>query len=220
VASAGAAAPQAGASGSFLPGLAEGSFSWSGYFEALAVLCFGLALLWAALWLVRRFTAGKRIFSSSAPGLRIESRLALGPKKWIFVARFLDRRLVLGVTEQNITLLTEVFLDDDSAGEVEKRKSNATMAPPASSSAASSQPGGESAAAGRFADSGLSPSGAGRTGKADDPADLARAVKDVLGRLGELKDRIRSDAALQERFSWAGQVPVLERVYSEVLASR
>jgi glycosyltransferase involved in cell wall biosynthesis len=59
--------------------------------------------------------------------------------------------------------------------------------------------------------------GLGAVHKADDPADLARAVRDVLGRLDTLKARIVSDAALQRRFTWEGQLPVLERAYREVL---
>ncbi|MDR1442853.1 MAG: glycosyltransferase family 4 protein [Bifidobacteriaceae bacterium] len=58
----------------------------------------------------------------------------------------------------------------------------------------------------------------GAVHKADDPADLARAVESVLGRLNELKSRISGDQELRHRFSWEGQLPVLERVYEEVLA--
>lgn len=38
--------------------------------------------------------------------MRIESRLALGPKKWVVITRYMDKRLVLGVTDQQINLLT------------------------------------------------------------------------------------------------------------------
>ncbi len=95
-----------------LSSLPDSVISWSGYFEALAVLCFVLALLWAVLWLVRK--RGGTLLGGSSPTMRIESRLALGPKKWIIVARFLDRRLVLGVTDQQITLLTEMPLEEPS----------------------------------------------------------------------------------------------------------
>ena len=39
--------------------------------------------------------------------LVMESQLPLGPRKGLMVVRFLNRRLLLGVTDQQITLLTE-----------------------------------------------------------------------------------------------------------------
>ena len=116
----GAAAPVAGAGAAALPtppsvtssalaGASNLSLSWSGYFEALAILCFALALLWALLWLVKRH--GRGAFLGNTAGMRVESRLALGPKKWVIVVRYLDRRLVLGLTDENISLLTEVPLE-------------------------------------------------------------------------------------------------------------
>lgn len=89
--------------------------SWGGYFEALAWLCFALALLWFVLWFIKR--RGGVHLPGTSPAMRIESRLALGPKKWIIVTRYLDRRLVLGVTEQSISLITEIPLDDEAEGE-------------------------------------------------------------------------------------------------------
>lgn len=108
-------APQAAApAGNLLPAV---NLSWSGYFEALAILCFILAMLWAALWLIRRLGGGKGFFTSSTPSLRVESRLALGPKKWILVVRYLDRRLLVGVTDEHISLLTELPAQEPPAEE-------------------------------------------------------------------------------------------------------
>lgn len=110
------AAPQAQEpSGSLLSALPDVNLSWSGYFEALAILCFVLALLWGALWLMKRARSGSGFLASSAPGMRIESRLALGPKKWILVVRYLDRRLLVGVTEQTISLLTDMPVEEEAA---------------------------------------------------------------------------------------------------------
>ena len=83
--------------------------SWSGYFQALALLFGILGLLWFAVWLLRR-RSDMRIVQGL--GLRIESRLALGPKKWLIVARFLDKRIMLGVTDHQITLLSEHPLEE------------------------------------------------------------------------------------------------------------
>ncbi len=106
---AGVVAPSANATS--VPGLSapEAIFSWGGYFEALAWLCFALGLLWLILWMVKRRGGG--FGGGSTPGMRIESRLVLGPKKWVIVTRYLDRRLILGVTEQQITLLSEMPVD-------------------------------------------------------------------------------------------------------------
>lgn len=94
--------------GSLLPALPGAGFSWSGYFEALAILCLVLAGVWAVLWLVKRRGSG-RLFASSTPSMRIENRLALGPKQWLVVVRYLDRRLILGVTDKTVTLVTELY---------------------------------------------------------------------------------------------------------------
>ena len=121
---AGAAAPMAGAAApgaataqgaahggnSMVSGLPDILHTWSSYFEALAFLCFALALLWLLLWLLKK--RGTGIMGGSNPIMRIESRLALGPKKWVIVTRYLDRRLVLGVTDENITLLSEIPLEE------------------------------------------------------------------------------------------------------------
>lgn len=136
----GAVAPAAGAGGAALPppslassalaGASNLSFSWSGYFEALAILCFALALLWAVLWLVKRH--GRGGFLGNTAGMRVENRLALGPKKWIIVVRYLDRRLVLGLTDQKISLLTEIPLEsgpaEKTAGDTDAGKAVAARA--------------------------------------------------------------------------------------------
>lgn len=89
---------------------AQDAFSWSGYFQALGILCILLAALWFAVWLIRRY--GKFNFLPR-PGalprdaLVMEAQLPLGPRKGLMVVRFLNRRLLLGVTEHQISLLTE-----------------------------------------------------------------------------------------------------------------
>lgn len=102
-------------SGSILPSLPNVDFTWSGYFQALAILCFILALILAVLWLIKK-RGSNGFFNSAAPLMRIESRLALGPKKWLMAVRCQDRHLVLGVTEKSITLLTELYDQDFSGG--------------------------------------------------------------------------------------------------------
>ena len=91
-------------------GLGGSSLTWGGYTQAVGILFLLVALLWLVVWLVRRF--GKFNFLPR-PGalpkgaLVMEAQLPLGPRKGLMVVRFLNRRLLLGVTDQQITLLTE-----------------------------------------------------------------------------------------------------------------
>ena len=90
--------------------LGQSSFSWGSYIQAVGILFLLVALLWLVVWVVRRF--GKFNFLPR-PGalpkgaLVMEAQLPLGPRKGLMVVRFLNRRLLLGVTDQHITLLTE-----------------------------------------------------------------------------------------------------------------
>ena len=86
------------------------SFSWSGYVQAIGVLFLLLAALWLVVWLMRRY--GKFNFlprpdALPRDALVMEAQMPLGPRKGLMVVRFLNRRLLLGVTDQQITLLTE-----------------------------------------------------------------------------------------------------------------
>ncbi len=92
-------------------GRADSLFSWGGYFQALAVLFCIVALLWLALWYLKR-KGGFKILTMQGD-LSLESRMALGPKKSLIVVRFLNKRVLLGVTDQQITMLTELPTDDD-----------------------------------------------------------------------------------------------------------
>jgi flagellar biosynthetic protein FliO len=86
------------------------SFAWGGYFQAIGILILLLAGLWLALRLVRRFGGG-RFLPAASPlprqALRLEAQLPLGQHKSIVVVRFLNKRLALGVTDRQITFLTE-----------------------------------------------------------------------------------------------------------------
>lgn len=110
-----AAVGQAASAAGALP-LGETSLSWSGYFQALGTLFLLLAALWLLVWLLRRY--GKFRFLPRAGALpsgalQVEAQLPLGPRKGVMVVRFLDKRLLLGVTDQQITLLTETDLDHE-----------------------------------------------------------------------------------------------------------
>ena len=90
--------------------LGQSAFSWGNYIQAVGILFLLVALLWLAVWLARRF--GKFNFlprpgSLPRDALVMEAQLPLGPRKGLMVVRFLNKRLLLGVTDQQITLLTE-----------------------------------------------------------------------------------------------------------------
>ena len=90
--------------------LGHSSFSWGSYIQAVGILFLLVAVLWLAVWLARRY--GKFNFlprpgSLPRDALVMEAQLPLGPRKGLMVVRFLNKRLLLGVTDQQITLLTE-----------------------------------------------------------------------------------------------------------------
>lgn len=88
-------------------------YGWAGYFQSLGVIFLLLGLIALALYLLKRFgpRSGMGLFKRGE--LQLEGQLAIGPKKSVVVVRFLNKRLVLGVTEAQINLLTEV--DDEHA---------------------------------------------------------------------------------------------------------
>lgn len=90
-------------------GYTDASFTWGGYFGALAVMFFFLALLWFVLRFLKR--SGSLRYFGSAPDLQVEGRFVLGPKKNLVVVRYHDKRLLLGVTDQQITTLLAEDLD-------------------------------------------------------------------------------------------------------------
>lgn len=73
-----------------------------------------LGLIFLGFFLLKKFghKAGFRVGGNSS--LKLMSSLSLGPKKSIVVVRFLNRDLVLGVTDSRINLLTETQAHDKS----------------------------------------------------------------------------------------------------------
>lgn len=74
-----------------------------------------LALLFVGVWLLKRYgpKAGLGMFQRG--DLKLEGQLGLGPKKSIAVVRFLNKVMVLGVTDSRITLLTEIDENNDQS---------------------------------------------------------------------------------------------------------
>jgi len=102
---------------------AASTFSWSGYFYAIGALCLVLGVLWGALWLMRR--SGKFRFMPSyntfpRDALRIEAQIPLGPRRGLMVVRFLNKRLLLGLSDQQIHLLSEAEYDGQPSANFSK----------------------------------------------------------------------------------------------------
>ena len=92
-------------------GHTDNLFSLGGYFQALGVLFLIIAILFVALCFLRR-KGGIKLLTGQGD-LLVESRIALGAKKQLIVVRFLNKRVLLGVTDQQITMLTELPTNED-----------------------------------------------------------------------------------------------------------
>ncbi|MBI5867644.1 MAG: flagellar biosynthetic protein FliO [candidate division Zixibacteria bacterium] len=80
---------------------------WSSLGRLGLTLALVIGLIWATLWVARRFLKGK-VTGRGEAGLKVRERLFLAPKKSIEVVTIGDRVLVLGVTENQISMLTEL----------------------------------------------------------------------------------------------------------------
>lgn len=89
-----------------------GTDLWGNYFQSLGAVFLLLGLLALGFYLLKRFgpKAGFRGFQRGS--LRLEAQLPLGPRRSVCVVRFLNKHLVLGVTDSQINLLTTMEVDD------------------------------------------------------------------------------------------------------------
>lgn len=97
-------------------------FSWGGYFKGIGALFLILAALWGVVWFLRRRGSLPGLGKLPRDSFSVEAQLALSPKKKLILVRFLNSRLLLGVTDQQITLLKEV---EGPHGREESTKSTA-----------------------------------------------------------------------------------------------
>ena len=72
-----------------------------------AALLLILGLIFLAFALLKRYGLAARLQGRTTSALRIEERIALGPRKQLVVVRFLNKQLVLGVTDTAINLIAE-----------------------------------------------------------------------------------------------------------------
>jgi len=97
------------------PPMPAPEFSWVGYVQAIAAMVLVLLVLWGVVWLLRRSGRFPGMPRATLPkgSLFVEGQLNIAPRKGLVVVRFLNKRLLLGVTEQQICMLTELELHED-----------------------------------------------------------------------------------------------------------
>jgi len=84
---------------------------WPSLAQLAGALVFVLALIWGTTWLARRLMKG-RFGGGAEDHMRVLERLHLAPKKSVEIVAVGKRVLVLGVTENQIGLLTELESGD------------------------------------------------------------------------------------------------------------
>lgn len=96
-----------------------------------AALFFILAMLLVIYYFMRRLNIGGSFPGARKGVLEIVDRLALGPRQNITVIRYRDREMVVGVTQEKITLLHaedegHAKTNSDFAGYLEKEHSGSS----------------------------------------------------------------------------------------------
>lgn len=76
-----------------------------------------LGLLFLGFYLLKRYGHKAGFGPGASNRLKLMGMLNIGPKKSIVVVRFLNKDLVLGVTDSQINLLTETQVDDQNKQE-------------------------------------------------------------------------------------------------------
>lgn len=71
-----------------------------------------LGLLFLGFYLLKKYGHKAGLGMGSESMLKVVSAVSIGPKKSVVVVRFLNKDLVLGVTDSQINLLTESRIDE------------------------------------------------------------------------------------------------------------
>ncbi len=86
------------------------SFGWGNYFQGIGIMLLLLFAFWYILKLMRKYGNGRFLPNQKLlprDSLYLEGQLPLGQGKSIVIVNVLGDRLVLGVTEKNINLLSK-----------------------------------------------------------------------------------------------------------------
>jgi flagellar biosynthetic protein FliO len=91
-------------------------------FRTVGALLLIVGLILAAAWAMRRFSGGRFMNKDGeAPQLAVLSTIPLGDRRSLSVVKFGERTLLLGSTQQAITLLASDSQDEDLHGGVIRR---------------------------------------------------------------------------------------------------
>lgn len=91
------------------------AFSWGSYIQAMGMLFLALGLLWFAVWLLKRYGVGKiKALTGRGKNLELLETISLGPKRAAVLLRAKDRVFLLGITEQRINMLSEIYDETDA----------------------------------------------------------------------------------------------------------
>lgn len=96
------------------------TFSWTSYFEAIGIMLILLFAFWYLLKIVRKVGNGRFLPSQKLlprDSMFLEGQLSLGQGKSIIIVKVLNERLILGVTEHQITMLTKAGINNVSTFE-------------------------------------------------------------------------------------------------------
>lgn len=101
-----------------------------------AALLLILGLLFLALALLKRFGLAARLQGRGGNMVSMVDRVVLGPRKQLVVVRFLNKYLMLGVTDTHINLIAEHHSEHENLADFQSVLEDASDANPASSGAA------------------------------------------------------------------------------------
>lgn len=79
-----------------------------------------LALLIAAIWILKRIIKNRNIPGFSGGALRILEMRFIAPKKSVALVRILDRVLIIGVSDHSLTTLGELTPEEIKLLDIEK----------------------------------------------------------------------------------------------------
>lgn len=90
------------------------STTWGNYFQGLGIMLLLLFAFWYILKLMRKYGNGRFLPNQKLlprDSMYLEGQIPLGQGKSVVIVKVLDERLILGVTEKNINLLSKTGIN-------------------------------------------------------------------------------------------------------------
>ncbi len=92
--------------------LSNSGNSMTAILRMLGALCAVLALMWVVVMVAKKYLRGKSPLSGAAKRMVVEETLWLGPKKQVVLLSVGSRHLVVGVTDETMTTLSEIASEE------------------------------------------------------------------------------------------------------------